>query len=185
MLHHLSRFIRNKRGVAAIEFALALPILSGLFFGCLEVTMNILAAQKVEKLASTSADVVAQSEVATTAGLTELLSATTDVMTPFDFGADGIVIITSIYRAAGATQSLVNWRYSGGGQLSATSKLGTVGAVAIMPDGFTLNERENVIVAEVYYKYQPLFPGVLFEEKTLYRLAMFKPRLSALTNAPT
>lgn len=185
MLNRISRFIRNRRGVAAIEFALALPILTGLFFGCMEVTMNILAAQKVEKLASTSADVIAQSEVATLAGLNELLSATTDVMNPFDFGADGVVIITSIYRAAGSTQMLVNWRHSGGGQLVATSELGSVGSVATLPAGFTLSERENVIVAEVFYRYQPLFPGVLFDEKTIYRRAMFKPRLAALTDAPT
>ncbi len=181
----MSRFIRNKRCVAAIEFALALPILMSLFFGCMEVTMNILAAQKVEKLAATSADVVAQSEVATMDGIDDLLSATTDVMNPFDFGADGVVIITSIYRASGSNQMSVNWCHSGGGELVATSEFGTVGSAATLPDGFTLNERENVIVAEVFYKYQPLFPGVLFDEKTIYRRAMFKPRLAALTDAPT
>jgi hypothetical protein len=185
MRRHLKRFLGNRRGVAALEMALALPILTSLFFGCLEVTMNILAAEKVEKLASTSADVVAQSEVATNAGIAQLLSATTEVMKPFDFGTDGVVIITSIYRASGSTQSLVNWRYTGGGQLTATSKFGAVGAQASLPTGFTLNEKENVIVAEVYYRYQPLFPGILFDEKTIYRKALFKPRLSALTSPPT
>lgn len=185
MRNFLKRFLDNRRGIAAIEMAIALPILTSLFLGCLEVTMNILAAEKVEKLASTSADVVAQSEVATNAGMDQLLSATTAVMQPFDFGADGVVIITSVYRAAGATQSLVNWRHAGGGQLSATSQLGAVGAPALLPVGFVLTERENVIVAEVYYRYQPLFPGVLFNEKTIYRRALFKPRLSALTSPPT
>ncbi|MSO75262.1 MAG: hypothetical protein EXQ99_09045 [Alphaproteobacteria bacterium] len=119
------------------------------------------------------------------AGLNQLLSATTEVMVPFDFGADGFVIITSIYRAAGSTQSLVKWRYSGGGQFVAASKLSNVGAVATLPSGFVLTERENVIVAEVYYRYQPMFPGVLFDETTLYRRALFKPRLGVLSTAPT
>lgn len=185
MLSALSRFIRNRRGVTAVEFGLALPILMSLFFGCLEVTMKILASEKVEKLASTTADVVAQAEVATTTGLQQLLSATTEVMKPFDFGADGVVIITSVYLAAEGAQPVVNWRYTGGGQLSAASKLGNVGASATLPQGFVLNEKENAIVAEVYYRYQPLFPGILFNETTLYRRAFFKPRLAALTSPPT
>ena len=147
--------------------------------------MHILATEKVEKLASTSADVIAQSEVATLDGIDQLLVATTELMEPFDFGADGVVIITSIYRGVDQPYAKVNWRHSGGGGLAASSELGTVGAQANLPGGFTLNERENVIVAEVYYQYQPLFPGVLFDERTIYRKALFKPRLSALTTPPT
>ncbi|MGD9538745.1 MAG: TadE/TadG family type IV pilus assembly protein [Alphaproteobacteria bacterium] len=183
-LRRLMRLWRDRRGIAAVEFAIALPILTTLFFGCLEVTMNILASEKVEKLAATSADVIAQSEVATLNGLDQLLVATTEIMEPFDFGSDGVVIITSVYRGVDQPYAKVNWRHSGGGGLAATSELGTVGQQANLPDGFTLNERENVIVAEVFYQYQPMFPGVLFDERTIYRKALFKPRLSALTTPP-
>jgi hypothetical protein len=162
-----------------------LPLLLLLCFGALELTMKILVAQKVEKLAATTADVVAQSEVATVSGMDQLLSATTDIMEPFDFGADGVVIISSVYLDEGAEHAVVNWRQSGGGTLVETSQLGAVGGTADLPDGFVLNEKENVIVAEVYYNYQPLWDGLFFDALTIYRQAFFKPRLGALTDAPT
>lgn len=176
---------RRDSGLAAVEFAFLLPILLTLSFGALELTMKLLAAQKVEKLAATTADVVAQSEVATVTGMDQLLSATTDIMQPFDFGADGVVIVSSVYLDAGAANPVVNWRHSGGGTLVETSELGAVGGTADLPDDFVLNEKENVIVAEVFYTYQPLWEGLFFEAATIYRQAFFKPRLGALTDAPT
>ncbi len=49
-----------------------------------------------------------------------------------------------------------------------------------MPPGFTLVESDNVIVAEVFYKYKPIAPGLLFDKSAVYRRAFFKPRLGAL-----
>ncbi|MBM3482909.1 MAG: pilus assembly protein [Alphaproteobacteria bacterium] len=186
MFKLLRSFRRDRRGLAAVEFALILSILTTLVVGVLEVGMKILAAQKAENLASTTADVVAQSETATLAGLDQILDATDDVMAPFDFGADGRVIITSIYRAPDTLNATINWQHTGGGSLVATSRIGSTGQTPTnLPEGFVLNERENVIVAEVYYRYQPLLPGLMFEEATLYRRALFKPRLGTLTTPPT
>lgn len=185
----MSQFIRkfrsDRRGLAAVEFALVLSLLTTLVIGVLEVGMKLLAAQKAENLAATTADVVAQSETATLAGLDQIMDATDDVMAPFDFGADGRVIITSIYRAPDTLNATINWQHSGGGSLTATSKIGSVGQQPNLPTDFVLNERENIIIAEVYYHYEPLLPGLMFEDATLYRRAMFKPRLGTLTNPPT
>lgn len=181
----INRLRRDRRGLAAVEFALTLSLLTGLLVGVLEVSMKILASQKVENLAATTADVVSQSETATKLGLDQLMTATAEIMSPFDFGLDGKVIITSIYRAPNTSQALINWQYSGGGSLIATSKLGSVGQQANLPTDFVLNERENVIVAEVFYHYQPLLPGLMFTDSTLYREAFFKPRLGTLTTPPT
>jgi Flp pilus assembly pilin Flp len=185
MTNHLRRFLADRTGLAAVEFGLMLSVLISLLVGGLEVTMKILATQKVENLASTTADVVAQSETATTVGLDQLLEATSDVMSPFDFGPDGTVIITSIYRAPNTANALINWQYEGGGDLVATSQLGSPGQQPNLPSDFVLNERENVIVAEVYYHYQPLLPGLMFDEATIYRRALYKPRLGTLTTAPS
>ncbi len=50
MLNRLRKLRRNNRGVAAIEFALLLPVLIALMIGCLEVTFKIWSTQKAEKL---------------------------------------------------------------------------------------------------------------------------------------
>jgi Flp pilus assembly protein TadG len=183
-LRKLRTLWRDKRGVAAIEFALLLPVLVVLFIGSLEVTFKIWSTQKAEKLAVTLADVVAQSQTVTMADLTELTGSVDRIMDPFPFGTNGVVIISSVYRAQGETVAKVNWQFKTTGTITAVSKVGNNGQTAVLPAGLVLNERENVIVAEVFYKYEPIAPGLMFDESTVYRPAYFKPRLGALTNTP-
>ena len=184
MLNRLRKLWRNERGVSAIEFALLAPVLVILFIGCIEVTFKIWSTQKAEKLSVTLADVVAQSQTVTQSDLTKLTGAVNKIMDPFPFGTNGVVIISSVYRAAGQTAVKVNWQYKTTGSMSVISKIGTAGQDANLPTGLTLNEKENVIVAEVFYKYEPIAPGIMFSEDVIYRRAFFKPRLGALTNPP-
>ena len=55
-----TRFLRDRRGVAAIEFALILPILVLLCLGCFEVPRYVLIWQRIERAASGVSDLVAQ-----------------------------------------------------------------------------------------------------------------------------
>ena len=72
MLNHLRKLRQDASGVAAVEFALLLPMLLALLIGCLEVTFKIWSTQKAEKLAVTLSDVIAQSTAVTSADLTKL-----------------------------------------------------------------------------------------------------------------
>jgi Flp pilus assembly pilin Flp len=189
MCNRLRKLWRDKSGVAAIEFALLLPFLAVLFIGCLEVTFKIWSTQKAEKLAVTLADVIAQSQEVTVADLQSLVTSIDKIMEPFPFGDDGIVIISSVYLPQPEEDEelgdpIVNWQYKKG-SLSALSKVGSENSTATLPDGFELNERENVIVAEVFYEYTPIAPGVMFDDVVVYRRAFFKPRLGALTDKPS
>ena len=182
----LQRLLRADQGLAVLEFALILPVLMSLFYGAVEITRYILITQKVEKLAFTVADVTAQSQTVSNASLNQVLAATSDIMSPYTMTSNGRVIISSLYRAAGATTTAtVNWRYQGGGTLTATSALGAVGATPSMPTGFTFDERENVIAAEVFYQFSPLISTQFFGTKTIYRVAFYKPRLGALLTPPS
>jgi Flp pilus assembly protein TadG len=178
------RFGLAQQGVAMVEFALMLPVLLTLFLGTVEVTRFVLVTQKVEKLAHTVSDVTAQSKTVTNATLNQVLVASSDIMNPYSLNTNGRVIISSLYRAPGTPDALVNWRYQGAGTFSASSKLGAVGAKATMPAAFTFDERENVIAAEVYYQFSPLFSGPFFGTTTLYRVAFYKPRLGTLITPP-
>jgi Flp pilus assembly pilin Flp len=192
MLNLLRKLRRNNRGVAAIEFALLLPVLITLMIGCLEVTFKIWSTQKAEKLSVTLADVIAQSQEVTTSDLNALVSAVNKIMEPFPFGADGAVIISSVYLPSPEEgdplgEPIVNWqrKFPPSGGLNVTSKIGVAGANADVPDDFDMYEKENCIVAEVFYKYTPIAPGLLFDEAVTYRRAFFKPRLGALTDNPS
>jgi hypothetical protein len=78
----------------------------------------------------------------------------------------------------------VSWRYTGGGSLTAASNLGALGTTPSMPAGFTFEERENVIAAEVFYQFSPLISNQFFGTTTIYRVAFYKPRLGALIVPP-
>jgi hypothetical protein len=109
-------------------------------------------------------------------------------MQPFSFNQNGVVIISSIYKPTGQAPTIC-WQYYGGGTLIKTSKIGTTGQPPSLPNGLTLNDNENVIVSEVYYNFVPLFLNAgsfdAFTASTLYRIAVYKPRLSQLINQPT
>jgi len=174
----------DNRGVAAVEAALMFPVLLTLFIGCTEVTFKIWSTQKAEKLAVTLADVVAQTQTVAKEDLEYMVGASDNIMEPFDFGTDGVVYISSVYVTQGETVAKVNWQCKMAGSFEALSKVGVTGADAVLPEDMTLVERDNVIVAEIFYKYTPIAPGLMFDEGIVYRRAFFKPRLGALTNSP-
>ena len=164
-----------------------LPMLIALLVGCLEVTFKIWSTQKAEKLAVTLSDVIAQSTAVTNSDLVALIGAVDKIMDPFPFGAsEGKIIISSLSVPQDEEDADVNWQcaFPSTGGLSATSKMGAKGTVANLPDGFTLVEKDNVIVTEIFYKYTPIAPGIMFDESIVYRRALFKPRLGLLITDP-
>jgi Flp pilus assembly protein TadG len=176
------RALRNTEdGIAYVEFAVCLPFLLALFLGSVEVTRYILVAQKVEKSAVTISDVVAQSETITATQLNLLTTAVGEVMKPYSFDTNGYVIITSVTKT-GTNAPTINWQYRGGGSWTQNSLVGTgQGFTATLPNGLTLNDRDTVIIAEVYYNFQPMLEiGDVVEAARLYKIAVFKPRLGDL-----
>jgi Flp pilus assembly protein TadG len=181
----LGKHARDERGVAAIEFALCLTVLLLMFLGSVELTRYILIIQKLEKTVSMITDITTQADPntapLTTTTMQQIFGATTDMMKPYAFGADGFVIVTNITKT-GTNNPVVNWQYCGGGTLSATSKIGTAnGAAATLPAGITMIAGEEIVVGEVFYKFSPITTQNIVPAKTLYRTSIFMPRLGALT----
>ncbi len=181
MQRMMNTLVNDERGVAAIELAVVLPMLMTLFLGVVEISNFVLVNQRTEKMAHTIADVVSQGEAITTAELDNILSATSEIMKPFPFASLGHVIITSVHRNVNDTPK-VAWQYEGGGTLKNTrSNFGGTGFASPLPEGFTLNERETVIIAEVFYNHENLITNIFNgSDPQLYKYAFYKPRLGAL-----
>lgn len=175
---------RSEDGVAYVEFAVSLPFLLSLVMGSVEMTRYIIIAQKVEKSSFTISDVVAQSETMTVTQLNQLITAVGEVMEPYSFGTNGYVIISSVTKT-GANAPTINWQYTGGGTWTKPSQVGSPGMVATLPNGLTLNDRDTVIVAEVYYDFNPILTSSVITGQELYRVAVFKPRLGDLQTLGT
>ena len=177
--------ITQQKGTVAIEFALSLPIWIALLIGMTDISYMMILSQRVDRIAYSVTDIVTQSETISTADLDNIMLAVSQLMQPFVFGEDGVVIVSSVFKPPGSN-AIISWQYTGGGTLARGSKIGVQGGVPTMPSGLTLNDNENVIIAEVYYAFEPMFidAGVL-SAGDIYRTAVYKPRLSPLVTPPT
>lgn len=178
--------IKRDDGTVAMEFALSLPIWIAILVGSSDAGYMMIVSQRVDRIAYSVTDIVTQSETISRTDLDNIFLAAGQLMQPFEFGADGIVIVTSLYKPAGEPTK-ISWQYAGGGTLARGSKIGAFGGSAPqMPAGLTLNDNENVMVAEVYYAFRPMFinAGIL-SAGDIYRVSVYKPRLSPLITPPT
>jgi len=176
------RFIGREDGIAAVETALLTPVLLTLFLGCSETWFLIRTHFQAAQMASTTADVVARYKAVTSADVAAIFSVSSQVMGAQDFNDKGTVVLTSI-ATDDKGKATVAWQCTGG-QPGNVSRIGRAGQAAKIPGGLALDKNDNLIVAEVFYKYTPILgwkaPGVTLAYKT----ALFRPRLGDLTAAP-
>ena len=173
-------FLADQRGGVLVELALALPVLTVIVMGCYDATRFVLINQKLDRAASTMADLVSRPASISTAEVNLLFSAADEVVFPFNLNSNGRVIVSSVSRAVGG-QPVVDWQLFDDSSLSVTSTLGTAGGAATMPAGFTVREGESLIVSEVYYSFNPQFLDQFIAASTLAQRAYRRPRLGSLS----
>ncbi|MDH3240082.1 MAG: pilus assembly protein [Alphaproteobacteria bacterium] len=175
---------RNEKGVAALEFAISLPLIFLLMFSVIEVTRFILVAQMVTNVSRTVADLTAQGGVTSKADLDNLLDAVEFVAQPFDMQADGRVIVSAINQAItpGANPN-INWQECQGDQIGDASQIGIPGNVPTVPNGI-IRPGFTVIAAEAYYNFEPLLFAWIMPPTKIYRANYFRTRLGGLTALP-
>lgn len=176
------RFARRRDGIAATELALIAPMLMLLFLGGAEVALLVRTHYQAAQMASTVADVVARYEMVTSADIAAIMGVSAQVMGVASFDPAGTVILSSVATDANAAAT-VAWQCIGG-ELGETSRIGAAGKAASLPGSLVLEADDNVIVAEVFYRYTPLLGWFTPETTLVYKTALFRPRLGSLTTAP-
>lgn len=174
----IRRFKSDERGITAVEIAVAIPVALALTLNGIELTRYVLLHQKTERASMTVADLVSQGEVLTVSDLNNIFVAGALTTEPFDFSANGAMIVSSVVGQS-ATPT-VEWQRVYG-QNPQSSSLGGEGSSASLPVGFTVQESESVIMAEIHYDYEPMFPGNpllggFIGSNTIYHYAIFRPR---------
>jgi len=181
------RFRRDRRGVAAIEFALILPILLVLALGCFEVPRYVLLWQRLERASSGVSDLVAQADEPITANqMTDIFSAAKIMMQPYAVLTNGSIVVTSINNPTGGTGVKNTWRIACG-TVNNTGKLGAVGATptgSAFPNALSPAIDNEVLVTEVYFTYTPVFKSFIYAGSTLYTAAYTRPRNHNLITSP-
>ncbi len=172
------QFHRDERGVAFVEFALTLPFLMLLFMGVVEMSRYLLINLKLDKASHTISDVVAQAATLSTGDMDQLMLAINDLVSPYAFGSNGRIAISSVSPSGGTPR--VRWQYCGGGSLNENSKIGDAGGVAALPSSLSLAPKEDVIAAEIFYRFEPLAFASVLPGRDVYKVSWYRPRLGAL-----
>lgn len=174
----LSCIIRCQSGIAAVEFALILPILIVLLLGTTELTRALTYDRKVSQIASTVADLAAQSSTLTSGDVGEIFKASEFVMQPYPGTGLGITLSSVEFDNDG--NPAVSWSCGYGG-VSGWSD-GGLPPIEI-PEAIRL-PGTTVIIAVSSYTYKPLFNSVIPEDIELGETYYLRPRLVAKIPKP-
>ncbi|HVT52558.1 MAG TPA: TadE family protein [Dongiaceae bacterium] len=186
------RFRRDRRGVAAIEFALILPILVLLALGCFEVPRYVLLWQRLERTASGVSDLVAQAdEPMTGSQMSDIMSAGKILMQPYDIINNGSIVVTAIANPTGGV-GVSNWWRKACGTVNTSGTLGSIPAnpmtgastPAGLPAALLPSKDNEVLVTEVYFNFTPVFKTFIYKGNTLYTIAYTRPRNHNLMTSP-
>jgi len=165
----LSRFARDRRGIAAVEFVVIVPVMLLLYVGASDLALAITANRKLQTTANATADLVAQDSTTNKAEIAGALGIARALMQPLDAAKVRIVLSSILIDDKG--KATVDWSSAVNG---ATAR--RKGTEFILPPSLTKQPSRSFIVVEASYAYTPLggfgFNQVLDMSKSAY----FAPR---------
>jgi Flp pilus assembly protein TadG len=164
------RFVRDARGVSAVEFALLLPLMLTLYLGGTEITQAISASRKVTLVSRTVADLTSQSSSITNAQMTAMLDASAAVVSPFPSTTLKVTVSQVKIDANGA--ATVEWSDTRGGTVRG------VGTSVVLPPALVVNNTW-LIFTEAEYTYEPAIGHVITGPLALRDKMYMRPRQSS------
>ena len=155
------RFKSSNDGIAAVEFALIVPIMLAMFIGVVEMSQAITVDRRVSHVAASTADLVARQRQITSTTLDGYMQIINQLLSPYAAGPLKLTVSNVYNTAAAKTTHRLCWVYQHGG--GANTGLGgtgprTTGNYTGLPTG-VLDETTggtSVVVVEVRYLYQPV-----------------------------
>ncbi len=166
----LSRFAQDDRGVSAIEFALILPLMVALYFGCVEASQGVAIDRKVTLTARTVADLVAQVSTIDTAGIDAALGASTTILAPYST-ANAIVTVSVVNIDKNGDAKVVWTRSTNGATVRSP------GQSVNVPDALR-TPNTSLVWGETSYNFTPTLTYVMTGPMTLSDQIFMRPRLS-------
>jgi len=169
------RFRQSTRGIAAVEFAMILPVMATIFLATFDGGRAIATYMKVRSATYALAAITNQYSTIQSTDITSIAGATSVIMAPYS-STPAIITISQI-AISNKGAATVSWSYSQGG--TALSQ----GSTVTVPTNLNVNST-YLIFAQVSYKFTPVFGyfgsgGITFSDN-LY----VTPRVSNCINYP-
>ena len=141
------RFANSTRGVAAIEFAAILPVMTVIFLASFDGARAIATYMKVRSATYSLAAITNQYATINSSDISSILSAVSVIMAPYNSGTPTVVVSQVTISGGAAT---IEWSAAQGGSAR------TVGSSISPPAAIKINGT-YLIFAEVRATYTPLF----------------------------
>jgi Flp pilus assembly protein TadG len=189
-LKAMRRFRRDAKGLAALEFALILPVLITMLFGMGELSLAVFCRTDITQIASTVADLVAQEKAPGSTDISNVYAAANTILYPYypnlSSSKPTIRITSVIFDTAtnSTTVGKVAWTcsQSGNGTLSPASR--AVGSTVTFSQAL-LSTGGSVLMAEISYSYASPTTKVLTGAITMSDKFYTKPRRVGQIPAPS
>jgi hypothetical protein len=110
----LSGFLRDRRGIAATEFALIAPALIFLVMGVLEMSMRFRANEEATRYVHQVADLISREDALTDVDLESLYDASVYMMKPLDTTENLDLDVASVMFKTNAATPTIVWRRTAG-----------------------------------------------------------------------
>ncbi len=168
MIRRLLALWRDCRGVAAVEFGVALPVMVVMFCGMYEISAATITYMKVIDAADTVVDLAGQYKTVSSSDIDNFYLAGKMVMQPDSGAALGLAIASVTFDATTGNPS-VAWQVTRGGAAamtdaaSAATNLGSKG--------------DSVLVTQATYTYTSILKYLLPNGLTITSRVFTRPRL--------
>jgi len=166
----VERFGRDRRGVAAIEFAFIVPVLLVMYFITMEASQAIETSKKVSRIGSMVADLVTQQQTVVKADLEAMMKIGTSTLQPYNRSSPTIIITGIQITDETSPRVLVAWsRKLVGTTYSADAAANTITTVPA-----TLRIRNTFLVrVESDLGYKPMITWSASNAQTLGLTSVF------------
>ena len=164
------RLLRDDRGVSAVEFALIAPLMISLYLGCVEISDGVSAQRKVTLIASTIANLTAQSTSLATSDVSGILNASTAIIYPY--GSSTLKMTVSCIAIDANKNATVKWSVTRNGTALSGS--------ATLPSALQVANTQ-LVYAQVSYGYKPVIGYTITGTMTLSEQMYMMPRITAPT----
>jgi len=179
------RWVRDKRGVAAVEFAVVVPLMLVMFFGTVEFTSGVAVDRKISLVTQGLADLVSRYPSVNDADIANFTTIANAMLTPYS-ATPLKATMTELYIDPSTGAARVQW--SKGSSPRAISSSVAVPANLIARNSVTnaIVPNQYFIFTEANYLYTPAVGYVMAKTGvTLSDKTYMSPRLSSCVTYPT
>ncbi|MDK9696374.1 MAG: pilus assembly protein [Siculibacillus sp.] len=179
----LLRLARDRRAVSAVEFAILLPVMLTMFIAGNELSQALTIYRKVSHTGSALGDLVSQVSTISSAEMSNILAASTAIMTPYS--ASGVQLVVSAVNYTTSNGFKTAWSV---GQNTSAWTTNATPPITI-PSGL-VTDGQQLIVTRVQYTYTSTFSTFMQDilggtSLTLSDVAYLRPRVSTTIAYPS